>query len=305
MSPQPLSLTLKFAHKAKVDLTTTFTCGQSFVWTPQNDGSWKGYIDAFPTQIRQLNHNTFIIRTSAPREVVEDYFQAHQDWDKMVATFPSDDRVLKAALDYAGGMILLRQPLWETIASFILSSQKQIPHISTLVSRLRQHLGQPISPKHFSFPTPETLAQTSESELRALGLGFRAKSLRIAAQQIASGELDLRSLALLPYNQAHQRLQLLRGVGPKIADCICLFALGHYVAFPLDTWILRLVRKIYLPRKQKLSPEAIQKFAASHFGPYAGYAQQILFHWIRHHWRNTHLKSPSNQKTFASKNSVR
>jgi N-glycosylase/DNA lyase len=132
----------------------------------------------------------------------------------------------------------------------------------------------------FSFPTPQRLASCSEAELRACKMGFRAPNLLAAARQIADGKFDLEKIRRLDYGGARAELMQLRGVGGKIADCVLLFAYGFDSAFPVDVWIERALQRLYFPRRRASGPR-LRRFAATHFGPHAGYAQQYLFHYIR------------------------
>jgi N-glycosylase/DNA lyase len=203
----------------------------------------------------------------------------------------------------------LRQDPWECLASFILSSTKQIVQIRQIVAHLCERFGEPLalgapascrrvaprnmkladrdagapsqaqSPFH-AFPTPQRLAAASESELRACKMGFRAPSLLAAARRIADGSFDLERVRSLDYDAARAELMKLRGVGGKIADCVLLFAYGFDGAFPVDVWIERALQELYFPRR-RASEKRLRKFAATHFGPHAGYAQQYLFHYMR------------------------
>jgi N-glycosylase/DNA lyase len=180
---------------------------------------------------------------------------------------------------------LLRQEPWECLASFILSSTKQIIHIRQIVETLCRRYGAIVTPPAggvpaFAFPTPARLAACSEAELRASGMGFRAPYLRAAARAVAGGELDLANLDRLALDDARARLISLHGVGRKIADCVLLFALGFDAAFPVDVWILKALRELYFPRRRK-TPRELLAFTEAHFGPHAGYAQQYLFHFMR------------------------
>ncbi|HZI31390.1 MAG TPA: DNA-3-methyladenine glycosylase 2, partial [Candidatus Binatia bacterium] len=132
----------------------------------------------------------------------------------------------------------------------------------------------------FAFPTPQRLANASEAELRDCKMGFRAPSLLAAARAIADGNFDLERLRTLNYDSARAELMKLRGVGAKIADCALLFAYGFDSAFPVDVWVERALQELYFPRR-RASHKRLLKFAATHFGPHAGYAQQYLFHYMR------------------------
>jgi N-glycosylase/DNA lyase len=132
----------------------------------------------------------------------------------------------------------------------------------------------------FAFPSPEKIARLTEADLRACKMGFRAPHLLAAARQIAGGQFDLERLRHLPQTEAREELMKLRGVGRKIADCALLFAYGFDGAFPVDVWVERALRELYFPRR-RVSAKQLQHFAATHFGPHAGYAQQYLFHYMR------------------------
>jgi N-glycosylase/DNA lyase len=130
------------------------------------------------------------------------------------------------------------------------------------------------------FPTPQRLAAATEKELRECKMGFRAPNLLAAARQIADGSFDLEQIRSLDYAAARAELMTLRGVGGKIADCVLLFAYGFDAAFPVDVWVERALQELYFPRR-RASEKRLRQFAATHFGPHAGYAQQYLFHYMR------------------------
>jgi N-glycosylase/DNA lyase len=111
-------------------------------------------------------------------------------------------------------------------------------------------------------------------------MGFRAPNLLAAAREIAEGRFDLERIRHLPHAEARAELMQLRGVGGKIADCVLLFACGFDAAFPVDVWIERALQRLYFPRRRASEPR-LRRFAATHFGPHAGYAQQYLFHYMR------------------------
>jgi N-glycosylase/DNA lyase len=111
-------------------------------------------------------------------------------------------------------------------------------------------------------------------------MGFRAPNLLATARAVAHGEFDLDRLRHLRLPAARSELMKLPGVGPKIADCVLLFAYGFPMAFPMDVWILKALRQLYFPRRRPTHPR-LRRFAETHFGPHAGYAQQYLFHYMR------------------------
>ena len=226
---------------------------------------------------------------------LRDYLQTEVDLDAVLKTFP-DDAPMRDAVAACCGLRVLRQDPWECLASFILSSTKQIVQIRQIVALLCERFGEPINrcnvepvvrldsatgrTLQFAFPSPEKIAAVTEPELRACKMGFRAPHLLAAARQIADGKFDLERLRHLPQAEAREELMKLRGVGAKIADCVLLFAYGFDGAFPVDVWVERALRELYFPRR-RVSAKRLRHFAATHFGPHAGYAQQYLFHYMR------------------------
>jgi N-glycosylase/DNA lyase len=273
------------------DLDATLSSGQAFRWRPVN-GSWAGVIGRHPVRLTRTPDG---IRAETAGPVTDwqwlhDYLQAGTDLDNVLKTFP-DDVPMHDAVAACRGLRVLRQDPWECLASFILSSTKQIVQIRQIIALLCERFGERMagSPNElaaFTFPTPETIAGVTEADLRACKMGFRAPYLLAAAQQIASNQFDLDRLRHLSLAEAREELRSLRGVGGKIADCVLLFAYGFDGAFPVDVWVERALRELYFPRR-RVGDKRLQHFAATHFGLHAGYAQQYLFHYMR-----TKMKSP-------------
>ncbi|MBM3891552.1 MAG: DNA-3-methyladenine glycosylase 2 family protein, partial [Verrucomicrobia bacterium] len=207
-----------------------------------------------------------------------------------------------------------------TLASFICSSSKQIVQIRQIVAHLCRELGEPVqkesacisitlkrlpferytcnvqtaehatpgpvafeSEVRHAFPSVSAVARATEARLRGCKLGFRAKYLLAAARMIESDRMRLDAISGMEYLRAVEELTKLPGVGPKIADCALLFAWGRQEAFPMDVWIERALRRLYFPDKPRVLRCELAEFARSYFGPHAGYAQQYLFHYVRHH----------------------
>jgi N-glycosylase/DNA lyase len=184
---------------------------------------------------------------------------------------------------------LLRQNPWECLASFILSSTKQIVQIQQIVGLLCERFGERVVVPEghepvFAFPTFLRLAQISEAELRACKMGFRAPYLLASAKMLANHEIILENLHRCSVDEARTELLKFPGVGNKIADCVLLFAYGFPTAFPVDVWVMKALRELYFP-KRRVKLNRLKKFSQSHFGPNAGYAQQYLFHYMRNRGR--------------------
>jgi N-glycosylase/DNA lyase len=214
---------------------------------------------------------------------LEDYLQLDVDLSAVIATFPKDKHLAQAARS-CSGLRLLRQEPWECLASFILSSTKQIVQIRQIVNLVCERFGEPVAApgerRMYSFPAAQRIAALSEADLRCCKMGFRAPYLKGTAQMIARGEVNLEAIAKLPGVTARHELMRFPGVGRKIADCVLLFAYGFQEAFPIDVWVLKAIRQLYFP-KRRPNAKKIIRFTETYFGPNAGYAQQYLFHYMR------------------------
>lgn len=267
------------------DLEATLTSGQAFRWE-WHEPCWAGVIGVRWVRIRR-ELGLLMAETAEPVsdwEWLTHYLQLEVDLREVVCAFPADEP-LRAAVAACRGLRLLRQDPWECLASFILSSNKQIIQIRQVVALLCERYGAriavaPAHPPAFSFPSVARLAGLTEVELRACKMGFRAPYLLATARRIANGQCCLARVRELPLEAAREELMRLPGVGRKIADCVLLFAYGFQQAFPLDVWVMRALCELYFARR-RVSPGRLRQFAADHFGPRAGYAQQYLFHYTR------------------------
>jgi N-glycosylase/DNA lyase len=267
------------------NLAATLTSGQTFRWQWEND-FWVGVIDKHWVRLRSDN-NSIVAETAEPVtrwNWLTGYLQIEKDLNAVLASFPNDEP-MRAAVAASPGLRLLRQDPWECLASFILSSTKQIVQIQQIIALLAERFGKPLPvppgfTPAFSFPNPGRLAGATETELRDCKMGFRAPYLLATARTIASGRFNLRRLKGLTLEQARAELMKFPGVGRKIADCVLLFAGGFQNAFPVDVWIMKALRELYFPRRRVGLPK-LQRFATTHFGRNAGYAQQYLFHYWR------------------------
>lgn len=266
-------------------LAHTLDCGQAFCWREASPGVWLGWIAGVRVRcfIKDGSACPMLHITCLAGKLTlgraSHYFGLGDDLDAIVATFPKDPW-MSQAIAYCRGLRLLRQEPWETLAIFLCSAVKQIPHIQQIDAALRSRFGEP-TPAGHRFPTVDAIASAKEPDLRAIGLGFRAPNLKRAATQLLEGAVSLDAIATLPDDEALSQLQLLAGVGPKIANCVLLFGYARMRAVPVDTWIAKALRHLYYPRKKHFRPEFLRTEVRDRFGPYAGFAQQYLFHWLR------------------------
>ena len=285
-SPQPAAAANSLHFPVRhYDLAATLDSGQAFRW--QRHGEvWSGVIGQHQVRL-QATDTGLHAQTATPVtdwRWLTHYLQTDVDLPAIIKTFPADAS-MQNALAACPGLRLLRQEPWECLASFILSATKQIVQLRAIIALLSERHGTPLEPfggdaPAHAFPTPAQLARLSEAELRACKMGFRAPNLLAAARKIDQGQLDLSRLSHMSLPEARAELIQLRGVGAKIADCVLLFAGGFNAAFPVDVWIKRALQDLYFPRRRP-SEKRLQHFAATHFGPHGGYAQQYLFHYMR------------------------
>lgn len=284
----------------RFDLAATLGSGQVFHWQPSDEprtGAFLGLIDRTPVILRQPAPSRLEIITGALSAAsavpapniaadVSRYLALDHDLDAIVASFPSGDTALAAAVAHAPGLRLIRQPPWECLATFITSSLKQVPHIARISHTLRRRFGERLDclgQTLHTYPSPAALARAGEHALRECGLGYRAPYLAATARLVDSGKLDLAFLTdpAVPDDDALVRLTAAPGVGVKVASCVLLFAGQRLGFFPIDVWIERTLRERYFPRRRHFPSGFLARFARRHFGPCRGYAQQFLFHHAR------------------------
>ena len=254
------------------DLRETFLCGQCFRWEEEPGGSFRGIVRARALRVYR-DGDVLVLEEASVEDYLSlwrDYFDLGLDYGALRRAFSGMGPVLREAARYAPGMRILRQEPWEALCSFILSQNNNIPRIRGIVDRLCACFGRPVE-GGFAFPSAERLALLSPDELAPVRCGFRAKYVIDAAKKVASGEVDLEQARLLPLPQARESLMRIVGVGPKVADCALLYGLHRLEAFPMDVWMRRAMDTLFPGR------------TPADFGPYAGIAQQYIFHYSRMH----------------------
>ena len=264
-------------------LAETLEGGQSFLWAKTASGSWLGTWGDNITELRivsgSLEWRTPKQRTVERKEIVR-YLAIDSEYDAICNSLPwRSDPVLADAMKRFRGLRILRQPLSETLFCFLLSSVKSIPQIKDLCLNTAREFGEELVPGIHAIPTWERLAEVAELDLRALKYGYRAKYVAATAERLA-GEPDFFENCLaMSYVDARSKLIELPGVGGKVADCALLFGGAKLEAFPVDTWIAKVMSDRYGMAGWNL--DQIASFGRIHFGPYAGLAQQFLFSAVR------------------------
>lgn len=272
------------------ELKDIFECGQCFRWNEQDDGSYTGVIKNAIINVKKENENIVVTGKCDVdiKELIEYYFDLNTDYEEIKQKLSNIDGYLKTSIEYGKGIRILNQDLWETIISFIISANNNIPRIKGIIERLSQKYGNVIKwngQKYYTFPTPEQLKDVTVEEYRKLGLGFRDIRLYETTKMILDKEVDLEKLRNNPNTQeVRDELLKLSGVGPKVADCILLFSdLKRLDVFPIDVWVRRVMNDLYIKEadEAKVSKTKIEKLAEEKFGDLKGLAQQYLFYWRR------------------------
>ena len=266
-----------YVYAPDYDVARTFECGQCFRFEKNEESEFicEYHGVAYNRYMRFAKDecgNLHII--GAPKEEVErlwlHFLGLDRDYDGIKSQILKDfdnHPFVKEAIDKTGGLRILSQERFETLCSFILSQNNNIPRIKKLVEGLCERYGERLPSGRYAFPTPSELAKASLTDLEGMKMGYRARYIQNAAISVASGEFDLD--AITPENAEKTLLSML-GVGKKVAACIRLFAIEDYASFPVDVWVKRIIETRFCG---KLDPEKT--------GRYGGIAQQYLFCYER------------------------
>ncbi len=267
-------------------LDHTFDNGQCFRWNKEEDGSYTGVAFGKVTNINIIEDAVVLNNISLEdfHGIWKDYLDLGRDYGAIKKMLSQKDPAMESAISYGYGMRILQQNKWETLISFIISQNNNIPRIKKCVEGLCINHGSPVGVyrgrMYYSFPKPETLAQLSMEDLNSCRLGYRARYIIETAKQITSDYgRTLEGLGDASAKEANEYLLSLSGVGPKVANCIMLFSMGKYDSFPLDVWIKRTMNQIYHIEEGNI--KKMQNYAVEHFGEYGGIAQQYLFYYMR------------------------
>ncbi len=264
-------------HKPKnFSLSDVFDCGQCFRFNRMYDHTYCGVAFGKYIELHEKEDRIEILNVTKPdfEEIWSDFFDLDFDYEKCISDF-SFDTTLKAASKYASGIRILHQEHWETICSFIISQNNNIPRIKKIIEALSEKYGEHIytdsyGKKYYSFPTAQSLYNAGEQAIYEMKTGFRAKYIYDAAKKVTEGTINFDTIENMDTEEALEYISTIKGVGPKVASCILLFSFRKYDCFPIDVWVKKILSKYY--------PDFSGK---EYFGKYAGIAQQYLFHYER------------------------
>lgn len=262
------------------DIAQILECGQCFRFKKLED--YKYRIIAYKKVLyieQNKNDITFYPCTEEEfKDIWIEYFDLNTDYSKIKNEL-SKDNVLKEAIEYAPGIRILNQDTWECLISFIISQNNRIPMIKQAVENISKKYGECIEDEFYAFPTLEQLIVAKEDELKECKTGFRAAYILNACNMIKSGEVKLNEFENMTTEEVKENLMSIKGVGPKISDCVLLFSQNRTEVFPTDVWIKRVMQHYYFDKE--VSIKEIHKLAYEKFGNLAGIAQQYLFHYAR------------------------
>ena len=278
-----------------------FECGQCFRWNKETDNSYTGVVGNNVLNVKK-EQNNIIIRGLCKdniKDVCERYFDLETDYKKIKYGLSKIDNNMKVSIEYGDGIRILKQDVWETLISFIISANNNIPRIKGIIEKISKKYGKEIewnNVKYYAFPTPEELSKATIKDLRLLGLGFRDRRVYETTKIVKNKEVDLERLEKVKdIKNLREELLKLPGVGPKVADCIMLFSMKKHEVFPIDVWVKRVMTELYcveltgnIKNKEtkfeqlpEVKNQKILELAENKFGKLAGIAQQYLFYWRR------------------------
>ena len=277
-------------HYNSFNLKDIFECGQCFRWNEEDDGSYTGVFSNNVINVKKVDNGIFF-KGMCEDDIVNtviDYFDLERDYEQIKSILSKVDKNMEESIKYGEGIRILNQDLWETIISFIISANNNIPRIKGIIERLSKKYGIKIefnNKEYYTFPRPEELKDVSVEEYRDLGLGFRDIRLYETTNMILNKEIDISNLhKIKDTNKVREELLKLSGVGPKVADCILLFStLKRFDVFPIDVWVRRVMNDLYIHKEDEknVDKKEILNLAQEKFGNLEGIAQQYLFYWRR------------------------
>ncbi|HBC95540.1 MAG TPA: 8-oxoguanine DNA glycosylase [Clostridium sp.] len=275
------------------ELPHIFDCGQCFRWDRKENGNYIGVAFRRVIEVEKRDNDVLLYNTSPQdfKEIWADYFDLYRDYDEIKKILKKDP-ILKKAVEFGSGIRLLKQDPFELIVSFIISANNRIPMIKRALKKISQRWGEPIKYRgetYYAFPKIEKLKDATMEELASCGTGFRNKYIMdtvrkiyyrgIENRQNYDKSYDINWIKMQKDEICHKGLQKFMGIGPKVADCIMLFSMQKYSAFPVDVWVKRAMEHFYLA--PDVSLKKIRDFGINKFGQLSGFAQQYLFYYAR------------------------
>ena len=275
----------------KISIENTVNSGQVFLWKKEGR-FWYGVNGLDVLRADESG------KIKSYQNSDEDFFRKKDNLEEIVRSI-SKDRTIREAVKKYPGLRIVRQDPFQCLISFITSSNSNIQKIKSNLEKLSRKLGRRVifdNREFYAFPEPKSIANSTVEEIYGCGLGYRSKFVIEAAKLVVSKQIDFEYLMKCSYHEAKEAIQSVPGIGSKVADCVLLFSLDKLDAFPLDRWMLRILKKYYLDEFELKTKsitekqyEILHEKIVDYFGPFAGYAQQFLFKMERENYQKKWL----------------
>lgn len=260
------------------DLEQTLECGQCFHFIKLGEKEYNISAKGHVLHVLQEDKKLVLFDTDEKEyeQIWKHYFDLDRDYSKIKSELLKKDDKLSEAIESMHGVRILNQDFFETMISFIISQNQQIPRIKNIVASISDKYGT-VCGKMSLFPDAKAILKAGETGMMECKAGFRAKYIIDACEKYDSGEICENDLYAMDYGEVIAKLKSVKGIGNKVANCITLFSLEKRNAFPVDVWIKRIMENMYFHKDTPV--ELIESFAKEHFGELGGYAQQYLFYY--------------------------
>ncbi len=269
------------------NLKYTLECGQCFRWNKIDEEYYIGVIKDRVIKIKQKGNKLYVSSDNMNNleNVIYEYFDFNTNYINIEKRISKIDENVNNAVKNTSGIHILNQDFFETLISYIISANNNIPRISKSVNLISQKYGKKIifeNEEYYLFPTSNELKDVSEEDFKKCGVGFRARYLKYVVEGILSKKINIEKLRGLPTNKLKMELLKIMGVGPKVADCILLFSCKRREVFPIDVWVERVMTNLYFKDYGRaMKKKEILEYAEKYFGNDAGIVQQHLFYNVR------------------------
>jgi len=278
-------------NKFTIDIDNSINSGQVFLWQ-KNKNYWYGIDGQNILKISQEG------KIKSMQNMKTSFLRKNDDIEKIIKSISKDKTIKKAVKKYEGLRIFNQDP-FQCMISFIISSNSNIQKIKSSLEKISRKFGKKViieDQEFLLFPKPEKIAEASISEIKTCGVGYRAPFIKEAAKMVTEKKINFEYLKKSNYDETKRNLRLIPGIGNKVADCIMLFSLNKLDAFPLDTWMIKILEKYYSKEFQietktitEKQYEILHEKIVDYFGPYCGFAQQFLFKMERENYEKKWL----------------
>lgn len=267
-----------------------FECGQAFRWKKLDEEAYRFIFRDMVLEARATDDAIEIIGDFRDEKDILNYFDLNTDYDTIKNMLSANDEVIRKAIDFGGGMRILKQDPFEAYISFIISANNQIKNIKNTIKKLSQMYGEKLNnpfdeEEYYAFPSPAALSSAKPEDIKEYArAGFRSERIVIASKMVQEGIINFEELKERSVDDIRKTLLEVPGIGEKVFQCILLFGLGRTDSFPVDVWVKRVMEELYYGGEER-NKKLIQEDGMRRFGDLSGYAQQYLFYYMRENYK--------------------